>query len=189
MPFRILVVCTGNICRSAAAEQLIGEALAAAPVDVTSAGTQAVVGSDLHPLTRDALAATGFEPVPHVARQLTPDLVRDAGLLLTATRAHRTAAVQIFPAAVSRTFTLREFARIVETLTNDVAVAPGVPPVPVSWADPETLVAEARAVRGLVRAEDPSDDDIADPMGESPEVHQRVVKQLREAAEAIARAV
>ena len=43
-PVRILVVCTGNICRSPLAEQLLREGLAAAGVKavVTSAGTHAM---------------------------------------------------------------------------------------------------------------------------------------------------
>jgi protein-tyrosine phosphatase len=53
--FTILFVCTGNICRSALAERL-GRAYlnqwlrdTASAIRVVSAGTQAVVGSAMHP--------------------------------------------------------------------------------------------------------------------------------------------
>src|SRR4051794_14997408 len=57
--FRLLYVCTGNVCRSPFAEivttdllrRRLGEDLASR-ISVTSAGVQAVVGSGMHPDTR-----------------------------------------------------------------------------------------------------------------------------------------
>ena len=53
------------------------------------------------------IAARGF-----VAQQLTRELVRDASLVLALTRKHRSAVVRLEPAALRRTFTLRELARL-----------------------------------------------------------------------------
>ena len=47
-PFRILTVCTGNICRSPVAERLLQAGLGDA-VAVSSAGVRAVVGDPIHP--------------------------------------------------------------------------------------------------------------------------------------------
>ncbi len=43
-PFKILTVCTGNICRSPLAEGLLRKVLRGLPVEVSSAGTGALVG-------------------------------------------------------------------------------------------------------------------------------------------------
>jgi Low molecular weight phosphotyrosine protein phosphatase len=60
--FRLLFVCTGNICRSPFAEILTRHLLrgrlggrAAAAFDVSSAGVAAVVGSAMHPDSRAEL--------------------------------------------------------------------------------------------------------------------------------------
>ena len=70
-PLNILIVCTGNICRSPLAEKLLQSRLTAAgiPAIVTSAGTRAMVD---HPMTDEAtFLATqyGSEPTLHVAQQ------------------------------------------------------------------------------------------------------------------------
>ena len=64
--FRLLFVCTGNICRSAFAEvltrHLLNERLGYGPASaivVSSAGIQAVVGSGMHPMTREMLRPWG----------------------------------------------------------------------------------------------------------------------------------
>jgi len=44
------------------------------------------------------------------ARQITPGLIDDADLILTATREHRSTVVAMQPLAMRRTFTLTEFA-------------------------------------------------------------------------------
>ena len=45
-PFSILVVCTGNVCRSPAAERLLASKLGST-VQVASAGTHALVGQPI----------------------------------------------------------------------------------------------------------------------------------------------
>jgi protein-tyrosine phosphatase len=92
--FRVLYVCTGNICRSPFAEILTRHLLigrlggqAAAAFDVSSAGVQAVVGSGIHPSTREELAPWGLHREAadrFVARQIRPPMIADAHLVLGA---------------------------------------------------------------------------------------------------------
>ncbi|MBC3761648.1 arsenate reductase/protein-tyrosine-phosphatase family protein [Quadrisphaera oryzae] len=124
-PF-VLVVCTGNICRSPIAERVLQAGLDAAAVPgaprvrVVSAGTGAVVGHAMEPEAAAAVRASGASPDGHAARQVTAADVRDAALVLTATREHRSAVVRLAPAAVRRSFTLREAARIAAARADDV---------------------------------------------------------------------
>ena len=66
-PFRLLFVCTGNVCRSPAAEILMPHLLRgrlggreAARIAVASAGVCAVVGGAMHPAARAKLAPWGL---------------------------------------------------------------------------------------------------------------------------------
>src|SRR3954453_13971789 len=119
-PFRILVVCTGNICRSPVAQvvlthdlrERLGREFADEHFVVTSAGTHGIVG---HPIEADAaevLTGWGVTPDPFEARELAAAYVDEADLVLGASREHRAAVVTMLPRASQRTFTLREFARL-----------------------------------------------------------------------------
>ena len=71
---RILFICHGNICRSAAAEMVMRQKLAEAPelpeVCVSSAAaTREEIGNDVYPPMRKALIAAGYTCHPHAARQ------------------------------------------------------------------------------------------------------------------------
>src|SRR5699024_5640914 len=117
-----LVVCTGNICRSPAAERLLAAGLGApfrgqaagglAPaIEIASAGVGAVVDAPMAPEMATLVTAAGADASRFTARQLTIAMVAESDLVLTATRRHRTAVVGLVPAAVRRTFTVRELAR------------------------------------------------------------------------------
>jgi len=89
---RVLMVCTGNICRSPLAEALMRAELGRLGVEdivVSSAGTGAWEG---HPASTDALLV-GLEHdldlTPHRARLLTREVVKDADLIFTMARHQR----------------------------------------------------------------------------------------------------
>ncbi|HYT11132.1 MAG TPA: hypothetical protein VEL73_10780, partial [Mycobacteriales bacterium] len=172
--FRILVVCSGNVCRSPLAERLLRARLAAAlgpqagRVLVTSAGTSALVGAGMDQRAAAVGRALGVDPDGFVARAVTAADVAAADLVLGATREHRAAAVRLHPPAHRYAFTVREFARL----------APGVPPDAMPDVDPvhraRALVAAATALRGVNRAVRPEDDDVPDPHGGQERVHREV---------------
>lgn len=186
-PGRVLVVCTGNICRSPLAERLLRAMLADAGVtgiEVGSAGTHAMAG---HPMPAEAareLAAVGGDPTGHVSQQLSVDLVSDADLVVTATLAHRSAVVTLHPRALRYAFTLRELARLLDG--DDLATV----------ATSETAVARVRALaalavgrRGVAPPAGPGDDDVVDPYGRGPAVYSTATAQTVPAVGALARAL
>jgi protein-tyrosine phosphatase len=120
-PFSILTVCSGNICRSPLAEQLLRAGTREwSEVTVASAGTTALVGE---PMTEQAQALSfefgGDGAETHRARELTEEQLRDADLVLGLSREHRRAIVELYPRATRHAFTLREFARLVAGITDD----------------------------------------------------------------------
>jgi protein-tyrosine phosphatase len=184
----VLVVCTGNICRSPIAERVLQAALDAATpagapqVRVVSAGTGALAGHSMESQAARAVLRGGGDPAGHVARQITAAHVRDAGLVLTATREHRSAVVRLVPAAVRRTFTLREAGRIAAARTAEV-----------QGDDPAERLASlvdvlARA-RGALAVREAEQDDVVDPFRTDAATWELAESQLLPAVRALARAL
>ncbi len=157
----ILVVCTGNICRSPIAEGQLRDALAArfgdlAPA-VSSAGIMGWEGSPAQPESVQAAAERGVDISSHVARLITTALIEQADLVVGMAPEHREAVATLDPEAVDKTFTLKELVRLLEQ-TPQAAVA----------TDPHHLVERAAEASGLRQGGfvgNPQDDAVADPLG------------------------
>jgi protein-tyrosine phosphatase len=185
--FRLMYVCTGNICRSPVAEimtrhLLIGKlgGRLAAQFDVSSAGVSAVVDSQIHPDTRDELTPWGLDGViagRFRARQLRSAMVRESDLVLGANPRHRSAVVERAPEGLKTAFSIREFALLAEAVDPD-----GLPSDPVTRA--HELVEQARLNRGLVKV-DPEELTIPDPMGRSRQAHHEAVMLIVDAVHRI----
>src|SRR3954452_8035215 len=87
--FTMLLVCTGNICRSALAERLgrayLDEALGehAGDFRLVSAGTRGGVDSAMPPDSARVLVGLGGDPAEFRATQLSADAAEGADLILT----------------------------------------------------------------------------------------------------------
>jgi protein-tyrosine phosphatase len=86
-PYRVCLVCLGNICRSPMAETVLRAELAAAGLDaavvVDSAGTgDWHVGDPMDPGARDTLASRGHDGSSHRARQFQPSWLSRRDLIL-----------------------------------------------------------------------------------------------------------
>ena len=86
-PYRVCLVCLGNICRSPMAETVLRAELAAAGLDgavvVDSAGTgDWHVGDAMDPGARAALASRGHDGSAHRARQFEPSWLTGRDLIL-----------------------------------------------------------------------------------------------------------
>lgn len=89
---QILLVCTGNICRSPLAEVLLRRELerrGVTDVDVVSAGTGAWDGAPASEGAYLVALEHGLDLSGHRARLLTRDVIRAADVILTMARHHR----------------------------------------------------------------------------------------------------
>jgi protein-tyrosine-phosphatase len=111
-PASILVVCSGNTCRSPLAAALLAARLADEPalarVTVTSAGTSAWDGSPASEGSYLVALERGLDLSNHRARMLTAEQVQAADLILTMTGAHASRVADL--GGASKVATMREFA-------------------------------------------------------------------------------
>jgi len=184
---RVLVVCTGNVCRSPFVQLLLQRELDAlrpgglTPVTVTSAGTGALAGQGMDPRAAAQAAVHGLDPTGFVARQLTPAMVAEADLVLTATRRHRGEVATLHPRALRYLFTLRDFADLAAHL--DTAGLDPAPPQ--SQARLQSVVRAVAARRGLEPPLEETEADLVDPYRREDELFERMAGQVLEAAPAV----
>ncbi len=163
------MLCTGNICRSPAAEAMLRHRLQALGVEarVRSAGLLDN-GRPAHSSSIDTLAERGLDITSHRSVRLTSSVVGSADLILGMAREHVREAVVMMPDAFPKIFTLKELVRRGEAIgprLGDETVA--------DWL--------ARAHAGRTSADllgESDDDDVADPIGLPRTAYERMVVEL-----------
>lgn len=197
-PFRVLVVCTANVCRSPLAQCTLQRAFARSPVlarvTVGSAGTSAEEGASMCTLSAGLLVRDAEWAGAHRSRQLTSELVAAHDLVLTMEREQRSIAARLAPGSQAKVFTLTEAAELAELLAVDrttragdrsiASLVPGLhgrrgfaplPPTP-----PRRWGRRARPVDHLT---------IRDGHGFNERMHRQAVEATRAAAERLATAL
>ncbi|CAG9177240.1 Low molecular weight protein-tyrosine-phosphatase Ptp [Cupriavidus laharis] len=106
----ILVVCTGNVCRSPMAASLLGRALPGCYV--ASAGLAPPVGAPADPRAVDLLAREGYDIAGHRAREVNAALVTAADLILVMDTEQRNALELVCPEARGKTYRVCEFTHV-----------------------------------------------------------------------------
>ncbi|WP_458116745.1 arsenate reductase/protein-tyrosine-phosphatase family protein [Arthrobacter sp. D2-10] len=178
-PFRILAVCTGNICRSPMVERLLRssfDALAPGEFEISSAGTGALVGREIDPQVAGFVRVFNGDTNGFAARQVEERILEGKDLVLALTREHRGLIIEMMPSLLRKTFTLREFARLLSPLEGDPTL-----PAPMRWRAIMPKVVRARTVH----PSDPSGDDVVDPFRRADAVYQQMVRELVPAVESL----
>jgi protein-tyrosine phosphatase len=176
--FSVLMVCTGNICRSPAAERLAQARWGYGGIAVSSSGSRAMVGDPIQITMAHLLESHGAYSGEFQARQLVEQHVRDADLVLGMTHSHTRAVLTVHPAALRRTFTLREFSRIAAAVADDLDR--GRSPAERLQA----LVSAAPERRGP--GGESAGDNIRDPYGREADVYEEAFGAIRESIDSVA---
>jgi protein-tyrosine phosphatase len=104
----ILLLCTGNVCRSVMAQAMLSARVPAACV--SSAGLLPA-GQPLPPVVVSVMAARGLDVSGHRNRPVSAGDLAAADLILGLAREHARHAAVLLPECWPRTFTLRELVR------------------------------------------------------------------------------
>ena len=103
---KILVVCVGNICRSPTVEALLKSRLAHRGIDVSSAGTHALVDKPMDSTALEVLREHGVDHPDHKGRQLTREMLQQADIVLTMEKCHVERIARMAPEVRGKTFLL-----------------------------------------------------------------------------------
>jgi protein-tyrosine phosphatase len=185
-PLRVLFVCTGNICRSAIAEQVFRAHYGARNVEFSSAGIGALVGSGMPPQAAEISRQLGGLPDAHIARQITQEMIAESDLVIALSREHRSEVVRTHPRANRYAFTLREFARVVEAHSENAraTLIPRTAEAAVRvFRDAIPIISSQRGYAG--RPELPEYDDVVDPYGREQAVYDRAGREISDAVDKI----
>lgn len=165
-PFRILVMCTANICRSVMAERFLRRHAesGALPVAVGSCG-MLTAGEPASAAVVGVLAERGLDATDHRSRRVDPDLVAAHDLVVTMERRHARELTLANEGVSPRVHTL---AGLVQALDGAQARV-GTP------AERVARVAERRSAAALLGS---GEDEIDDPHGRSLRLHRRTADRL-----------
>ncbi|WP_026184639.1 arsenate reductase/protein-tyrosine-phosphatase family protein [Salinispora vitiensis] len=189
-PFTVLHVCMGNICRSPMAERLLvlavqeqlarrGDAVPGRADELLhshSAGTGGWhAGEEMNPPAARQVTGRGGGTDGFAARKLRSEHIDGADLVLTATADQQEFVSVLRPDAVSRTFVLGEFGRLLPVVDLAGLPAAGANPAAV-YARGVALVEAIDAVRA--GAEPLPTDDLDDPWGRGDQCFGRVADEV-----------
>jgi protein-tyrosine phosphatase len=176
----ILVVCTGNVCRSPLGEGFVRRALVDrlgvdAP-EVSSAGTAGWEGSGATPESVQSGAERGLDVGGHRARRLTDAMIEGADLVVTMAGEHRDEVAAAMPAVAARTFTLKELVRLLEALE----------PLEGPSAAITQRVRDADTLRHAGSVGNPLDEDVVDPLGKPLDTYRAIAWEIEQWSERLA---
>ncbi len=109
---KILIVCTGNTCRSPMAEGIFKDLAKKNNVDieVKSSGTAAYDGDSASDNAVYALEKLNIDISNHKSKLIHKEIVDEADLILTMSSSHKRALINKFPGAKDKTYLLNEYA-------------------------------------------------------------------------------
>ncbi|WP_164100472.1 Sua5/YciO/YrdC/YwlC family protein [Candidatus Laterigemmans baculatus] len=108
----LVIVCTGNTCRSPMAEVLLRERFRKLTgredaVGVVSAGLNAFAGDPAATPAVEVMGRRGLDLTGHASQPMSEQLLQLADVILTMTRGHREMLLARYPEAADRVYTLR----------------------------------------------------------------------------------
>jgi protein-tyrosine phosphatase len=180
-PRELLLVCTGNVCRTPLAEAFLRSALEsrseADAVAVSSAGTAGWEGSPPTAESVTAAAERRLDISGHRARMLRPEHVDAADVVVCMAERHVEEVAALAPGAATKTFTLKELVALLERAGTPDGDGLG------------SRVDAAARLRASGGTRAPDDPDVLDPLGMPLDAYRAVAAELEALCDRLAAAL
>lgn len=179
---RILFVCTGNTCRSPMAEGMMRKILSEegiTDIEVLSAGVAAYEGTQLSDHAASVLKNKGCTG-PSASTYLSQFLVDWADLVLTMTSSHKRHTIQLYPEAMDKVYTLKEYVQDDPQLADKISEMESlITELQLKQALSEQITEEERT-RVFTLQKDLPLPDIVDPFGGSFRQYESCAQEIEE---------
>lgn len=115
---RILFVCTGNTCRSVAAENMLKKwsERYKLRLEVCSAGIFAISSIPVPHYILELLKKEGVSEIDHKTTYLTEEQIKEASLILVMESFHKQRILDLFPETKNKVYLLKEYVGETENL-------------------------------------------------------------------------
>jgi protein-tyrosine-phosphatase len=122
---KIIVVCTGNSCRSVMAAGLLKHMLKdKGDYEIATAGTVAVKGMRAMPEAIEVMSEEGIDVSDHLSQHLSDQMIEGADLILVMQEGHKAHILSRNPEVKEKVHLLSEFGRMA---SEDKLVDPNIP--------------------------------------------------------------
>ena len=184
----ILVVCTGNICRSPMAKGFLQHMAGERDADGVVVDSAGVAAWDDSPPTAETVMAMeerGIDLSTHLAQRLDRRAIERADLIVGMTAEHRDSVNRAVPEAEHRSFTLKELVQLLERAAQaGNAVSGGTADERIGQS-----VEVADRLRSSPERPDVLDEDVADPLGLGIEAYRAAAWEIGEFSVRLADAI
>jgi len=123
--YKVLFVCTANICRTPIAEYYLNHLVKKEELEelimVESAGTWAMEGMPAAEFSQQVCANEGLDLSNHRSQPIDLYLMKEADLVLCMSSEHKNDLSQIFPHLEDKIFTLKEYSN--QNTQNSISIA------------------------------------------------------------------